>query len=246
MCGQGLHYGQAWTRDNPLTAWVFCKVDYIESYLSQCVDGGLPIVLVTGCSDFPVDEAMADRVFSRFNIRHWFTTNPTTTRPRVTPIPLGVGNEGMSVSGNPTYQLRHVMEQRYQKTEIFNARFSVATAPRQRGAALKSLGLNGEQHRVPFKRYLAEVAQSYFSIAPRGTGVDTHRAWEALYLRTVPVVERSLLWDRHSDMPVVIVDDWADFDPSILTPDLYAYLTAGFDWDSLYAYRYMDRMKALL
>ena len=40
--------------------------------------------------------------------------------------------------------------------------------------------------------------------------MDTHRAWEILSMRTVPIVIASPLDALHEQFPVVIVEDWQE------------------------------------
>ena len=46
-------------------------------------------------------------------------------------------------------------------------------------------------------------------LAPRGNGLDTLRAWEALYLGRVVVTKNSTMDPVFADLPVVILKDWA-------------------------------------
>ena len=49
-----------------------------------------------------------------------------------------------------------------------------------------------------------------FSLAPAGHGLDTHRLWEILSLRSVPIVLSSPLDRLYATLPVVMVRDWAE------------------------------------
>ncbi len=40
----------------------------------------------------------------------------------------------------------------------------------------------------PYKEYLIDLSQHRFALCVRGNGLDTHRFWECLYLRVVPVI----------------------------------------------------------
>lgn len=75
--------------------------------------------------------------------------------------------------------------------------------------------LKGEQGRRDFWHALQGNA---FAIAPFGRGLDTHRLWETLHLRSVPIVLSSPLDAMlESLFPVVIVKRWRDaFDHSFL------------------------------
>ena len=51
-----------------------------------------------------------------------------------------------------------------------------------------------------------------FVLCPPGNGIDTHRTWEALALRSIPIVIRSSrLADRlYEGLPVVLVDSFRE------------------------------------
>src|ERR1700722_11865528 len=64
--------------------------------------------------------------------------------------------------------------------------------------------------RLSWHDYLVDLAHSKFVLSPQGNGLDCHRTWEALYMGCIPIVKNSLLNDLYEDLPVVIVDDWAE------------------------------------
>lgn len=49
-----------------------------------------------------------------------------------------------------------------------------------------------------------------FELCPEGNGVDTFRFYEAVALRTVPIVKRNSLQPLYSQFGAVIVDNWSD------------------------------------
>ena len=64
---------------------------------------------------------------------------------------------------------------------------------------------------VPSHDYLRGMGASHFAVCPPGSAPDTHRLWEALYLRTVPIVRRyPPLSPILDSLPVLQLDDWAD------------------------------------
>lgn len=63
-----------------------------------------------------------------------------------------------------------------------------------------------------------QIAKSKFLICTRGGGIDpSPKAWEALYMGTIPIVERSALDEAYSQLPVFYVDEWT---PDCLDPDV--------------------------
>lgn len=47
-----------------------------------------------------------------------------------------------------------------------------------------------------------------FVFSPRGNGIDTHRMWESLYLRSIPIVKKCLAMEQFYDLPILFVEDW--------------------------------------
>jgi hypothetical protein len=71
-------------------------------------------------------------------------------------------------------------------------------------------------------RRLSEYA---FCICPEGHGVDTHRFWECMYLRVVPIMLRtpfSMILE-YNHYPVVLLDSWEDLDESTLDYSAYEF-----------------------
>jgi hypothetical protein len=54
------------------------------------------------------------------------------------------------------------------------------------------------------------MAKHAFVACPAGRGIDSHRLWEALLLGTIPIVRRSSLDRLLVDLPVLVVDSWAE------------------------------------
>ena len=51
-----------------------------------------------------------------------------------------------------------------------------------------------------------------FVVCPEGNGIDTHRMWEALYLRTIPIIKRNKIsiFIKKAKLPVLILNKWSD------------------------------------
>jgi len=52
-----------------------------------------------------------------------------------------------------------------------------------------------------------------YCICPIGNGVDTHRFWEALYLKVIPIVVRNTFYTLlENKVPMIILNNWDEFD----------------------------------
>ena len=62
-----------------------------------------------------------------------------------------------------------------------------------------------------------------FCICPEGNGVDSHRLWECLYLKVVPIVIKSEFTNilLNQNIPLVVLNNWNNLDLNILNYDDY-------------------------
>ena len=208
ICRLVMNYGEpgAFNPQSP-TPWCFCKIDHVWLFL-RSLNPSNPIVLITANGGHAVTDEVAESILGRYNIKKWFTTNPATRHPGVASIPLGLGNEGSEDAeiGNTesTWTMRAVQDMGLSKDRLKLAAFNMATNPDERGKCAKVIG-GVDEERLPYPEFLQKLARSMFCIAPSGTGIDTHRTWEALYLKSVPVVTRSRLWEEHADFPAIVL-----------------------------------------
>jgi len=196
--------------------WCFCKTDYLDEFFAHHAPE-TPFVLFTHNSDLSIDERHA-RYLADPRLLAWFATNVLLDEPRLHPIPIGVANPHWP--HGDTAALKRVQQARLPKSRLFDVSFSLETNPDVRRYCIEQTGLAVTPGR-PFEDYLRGVSSAWFCISPSGNGIDTHRTWEALYVGTVPVVTRSVLTDRHDDLPMIVLDDWAEFRTVDFTPELY-------------------------
>ena len=66
-------------------------------------------------------------------------------------------------------------------------------------------GWNSYIYRRILMRYM-------FIICPEGNGIDTHRFWEALYLKTIPIIKKNRISSflQKLNLPIIILDNWSD------------------------------------
>lgn len=64
-------------------------------------------------------------------------------------------------------------------------------------------------HGTPDEWYAA-IGDHRLVLCPRGNGLDTHRAWETLYVGRIPVVVTSSMDAAFDGLPVIILDSWGE------------------------------------
>jgi len=76
--------------------------------------------------------------------------------------------------------------------------------------------------KVPVDINYSYLHKSYYALCPKGTGEDTHRFWEAIYLNTIPIVKRTnTVFDKVFDVfPCLIIDEWVEITEEFLKDNL--------------------------
>lgn len=193
---------------------VFCESDRMEELFELVlVEASGPVVLVLGNSDRNLTPSDFDSIPTTA-VSQFFSQNLVEKYERAEVLPIGLENWWRSKNGIP----RHFKGSgNPPQSRIFRVmwEFSIHTNERERSRAARALSdyrcadrlgkVIPAAHRKALKTY-------GFVACPPGNGLDTHRAWEAMYLNCVPIVARSFLTERYESLglPVWIVDDYAD------------------------------------
>lgn len=81
---------------------------------------------------------------------------------------------------------------------------------------------------LPYKQYLSCLKSYKYAICPEGNGSDTHRFWECLYLKVIPICLKNTITQYYATkFPIVLLEDWND----ILNHDK---ITIVKNWDNYY------------
>lgn len=117
----------------------------------------------------------------------------------------------------------HIVDQLYKKNDYFLS-INVNTNPLERLMVEKfynSMGIANIQYDK--QEYYKKLAKSRYHSCPEGNGHDTHRFWECLYHKCIPIVRRTpfieLLNKQYPIIPMLIIDQWTSEANMILTTD---------------------------
>lgn len=134
----------------------------------------------------------------------------------ISPIPIGLENEGYLLNGVSRDYLSMVPKLKpWARREIqVLVCFSVHTNPDERSEALHfARQLNGAvvvEKPVTPKQYRNLLSNSKFVLSPPGNGPDCHRTWESMFLGAVPIVKRSFWPFNHYEMNVQVLNTWEE------------------------------------
>lgn len=219
--------------------WWFCNPEFLEYFFRELAPNDEYVLFTHNSNvDRPIDRKF-DRKLEQPELVAWFATNVELRHPKLHSIPLGVGNP---IKCDPV-AFRAVQEAAPEKTELFEASFSVGTNPVERAYCIEQTGIDLAPKQTTQRAFYERLASACFCISPKGNGVDCYRTWQALYLHTIPIVTRSVLTDQHPDLPWVILDDWSEFRSIEFTYELYERTWGAWDTGAYTLDRYLERVR---
>lgn len=204
----------------------FCKRDWVEEEFRIIEKVPNDVVLIVGNSDFVYDDDLLERTPS--NVKVVFAQNGISTSSRVVTIPIGLDNVNHSHRGphhgwgwgekSQLVALSHLTKEELDSapTKFIYSNFRLYTnrdirVPIQ--GIVKSLDfITHEESNPPgidatilFQRRILEHRAV---ICPEGSGPDTHRFYETLYLNRIPITFSSIMYKKvHHLFPVVLIED---------------------------------------
>jgi len=202
-----------------------------------------PFSLVLHCNDQPFEKEEL-RYFDIKNCKKIYAQNVLVTDSRVVPLPIGLGNHywrygDLNAMGS--------IELPCNKTKDIFFNFQVEGGCRdiKRPTCYKKcieLNIPWIPTVKPQLEYLQNLKDYKFIVSPEGNGVDCHRTWEALYLKTIPIVDRSLVTEYFSKyFPMVLVDDWDTF-----TLDQLEGVYEKADWSNMHLLDFKNFVKEFI
>lgn len=224
-----LSFNRACHEDEILT--IFIKTDFIDLFF-QNFQFNRQVIIFTHNSDYGINSSHI-KYLDIPNVISWYGQNIDIIHPKLKSIPIGIANEEWP--HGDTSILEIIKHQNNKKTNLVYANFNCHTNPTERNHCVSCLNNQNIIISPPleFKKYLLNLSQSYFSISPNGNGIDCHKTWESLYLKTIPIVTKSINSLQYKDFPIVILDDWSDFNINDFSIEKYDSIWYNFDTDKI-------------
>ena len=109
---------------------------------------------------------------------------------------------------------------------------STGTASRAALEGLDHPALVRGKDRTSYRDYLTELGKHAFALCPRGNGIDVHRVYEAILMKTVPIYFSDCVPAVYSELPVIVVQSVPDLRRVL---DRVASHAGVVDWDRAHA-----------
>ena len=210
-------------------------------------------IILTHTSDYPLDLSYIN-IINHLNIHRWYgidcNLNDVERNNKVIPLPIGIGNS-MYLNYEPETgymaEFNKVIYQietgEIQKTNNIFFNFSIHTNRVAREDCFNKLSNYIEWiPMMPFMPFIHTIATYKFCICPVGNGLDTHRVWDCMYLRIIPIMLRnkySEYWEHK--IPCILLNDWTDLVHIINDMDkMLEFMEHQWTEDNIYKMKYWN------
>lgn len=205
---------------------IFSKTEYALNELFFILNNNKQyknINVITHNSDILIDANIAAHKPS--NVLNWYAINSTFEHPSITPIPLGIANSYCHIT-TKINDIKQVNTNN-KRNGLLYVNFRPETYPPER-QPLFDLFLNknkkgetwfnicADNKNNTTSSFLKDMIEHKFILCPRGNGVDTHRLWEALYSKTIPIIKYEPAYRFFIDLPIVFIKDWSEITEDFL------------------------------
>lgn len=178
-------------------------------------------ILVTHNSDGEICECdETNDILNYSKLLRWYAQNTRTNHTKLVFTPIGIANSQWSHGNLTNFRIENLRP----KTKGVYFNFNVYTNLPKRMHCFNRLKNKLEWlDEVSPDENIRRLSEYEFCICPEGNGVDTHRLWEALYVKTIPIVIRSDFTDilLSNNIPLVVLDDWSQLDQRALDYSKY-------------------------
>ena len=174
-----------------------------------------PFILITHNSDNNIRYCeTVNFILNCSLLQKWYAQNIEYIHEKLHFLPIGLANS-MWEHGNLSIYNTVLNLTNFTKSNNVYFNFSISTNVEKRVACKQTI-----EKKINFLETVSHVdniirlSQHRFCICPEGNGLDTHRFWESLYLKTVPIVLRNVhseIIKNTTGLPMVILDSWDDF-----------------------------------
>ena len=92
--------------------------------------------------------------------------------------------------------------------------------------------------------FLRFLKRSKFCISPQGKGADCFRTWDALYEKSIPIVQpkNCPVLGRYRDLPILYVDDYSEVTEDLLISEYKRMLDTEYDFSKLFLHYWTPRV----
>lgn len=228
--------------DNPTL--IFCHSHCLSDFIKKIDSITNKCILLIGNSDHNITYELCKPLLNNDMIYHIFSQNISFNHEKVSILPIGLANSQWNHGNLELFN--NCSSFSNTKKNMFFCSFNVNTNFEKRNNCIDILKKNNIIN-IKYNNqydYLVNLAISQYSICPTGNGLDTHRFWESLYYKTIPIALKNefTLNLKEKGFPCILLNSWDE----ISTIDTQDYNNYIFDNNYFYNISFMKLQSDIL
>lgn len=207
---------------------IYVYTHFLQDFFNKFFDSLNEVILITNNSDDGIYDKHLKYLESS-NIRKWYCQNRETSHPKLFSIPIGLANNQWP-HGNQNL-ITQIRTDNNTKKNLVYKNFDVSSNLGERSRCNTITEKNGISisPKTSISEYWKILSESLFVISPPGNGIDCHRIWETLYLRSVPVVIHHESFSQFKHLPILFVNDWSEVTIEFLKNKINQFASTNFN-----------------
>ena len=225
---------------------IYCKVDHLVGLFDTVRKVRNRLILVSSESDRPITGEFLRRCPPQ--IAHWFSTNIEVEDERLEAVPLGLSNSYCDITLKASLVAESSREFTGRPNWLY-VNFRTSSNPAVREPimhyfrSIRSTDwVTWQDGGLSLGDYLTEMTSHRFVLCPPGNGIDTHRLWEALYSRTIPIALDAPAMNAFRDLPILFVRDFRKLTRDFLAGEYDRLQTSQWNWPKLFLPWWRERI----
>tara|TARA_Y100000592_G_C5481991_1_gene326199 strand:+ start:11016 stop:11867 length:852 start_codon:yes stop_codon:yes gene_type:complete len=223
--------------------FIYADTNYVLDlfgFLNNNEDIDTPIVLISHNSDVTIESHEDDIRFypslkeDRFQscklprqIKKWFSQNLNIKNDKVfKSLPIGLERRRWSGGEKHKFLESCLGVFSVNKKHLLYVNYNIQNNPEKRSKEINDIERVLDKRyfgpqKCDFPVYAIDIINSEYVLCPTGNGLDTHRAWEALYLGSYPIVEDNFCNRAIFDsLPALFIKDFESLTQEYLISNL--------------------------
>ena len=184
------------------------------------------------------------------NVIKWYSQNVNVINERLYSLPIGLENSKWFPHIQKQDKMLNKLSESKNIKNLVYMSHNVNTNLKERKITYDLLsnksfiavdfGSNGQN----FDYYIDNIYNHKFIICPEGNGIDTHRKWESLYLKSIPIEKRCINSSFYQDLPICLVDSWEEITEDFLNNEYNRIIGTEWNLDKLEIEYWLKKIKS--
>lgn len=155
-------------------------------------------------------------------VKIWYSQNVNFQHPKLQSLPIGLENSMWYKHIGKVDQIENKLKESKNHINLLYVNHNINTNKKERLEPYQIfsskkwstvvIGQNGQN----FDHFIHNIYNHKFVLCPNGNGIDTHRLWETLYLKSIPIVKKGINTNFYQDLPICFVNNWKEINEEFL------------------------------